>query len=163
MNTVYEVNKDLTSDDFIALGYEILPFDITGNDLVVAKCITFPREHNLSRQAIDDVLNNPKWQKAVLEEQDMKDYLEDLGIIFEEVEDEFQRKKYKVVENDELFELVCNWRLEINFSDEDKWVGLATSDIITHNVYFATSLLDNLCEKEIEELLEMDYISVKGV
>ena len=45
MDKIYEVKEGLTSDDFVDLGYDILPFEITGNDIVVASyTVTKPCE-----------------------------------------------------------------------------------------------------------------------
>lgn len=163
MDKIYEVKQDLTSNDFIALGYEILPFDITGNDLVVAKLVKFPFEHPLPQQAINNVLNNPQWQKHIFSEEGFLDFLESIGITFEDYTTENGEKKYYVVENDELKELVCSWRVEVNLTDEDRWLGFTASDIFLENVYFNVKMLDYYCSEEVKELLELGYISIKEV
>jgi hypothetical protein len=163
MDKIYEVKKDLISDDFISLGYEILPFDITGNDVVVAKLIKFPFDHSLPQQAINNVLNNPLWQKHIFAEEGFVEFLTSIGIVFEDYVTENGEKKYYVVENEELQELVCSWRVEVNLSDEDRWLGFTASDIFLENVYFNVKMLNEYCKKEVQELLELGYISIKEV
>ena len=163
MDKIYEVKKDLISDDFLTLGYDVLPFDITGNDIVVAKLVEFPFEHPLPQQAVNNVLNNPLWQKHVFKEEGFLEFLESIGIVFEDYMTENGSKKYYVVENDDLKNLVCSWRVEVNLSDEDRWLGFTASDVFLENVYFNVKMLDEYCRKEVEELLELGYISIKEV
>lgn len=163
MDKIYEVKNDLTSKDFEALGYEILPFEVTGNDLVVAKLVKFPFEHHLPQQAINNVLNNQMWQKAIFATEGFLEFLNSIGIEFEEYTTENGETRSYVVENEELKELVCNWRVEVNLTDPDRWLGFTASDIFLENVYFNIIMLDKYCKKEVEELLELGYISIKEV
>lgn len=163
MDKIYEVKEDLTSEDFIKIGYEILPFDITGNDLVVAKLIKFPFDHTLPQQAINNVLNNQAWQKAIFKEEGFLEFLNSIGIEFEDYTTEDGKTHTYVVENDDLKELVCNWRVEVNLTDPDRWLGFTASDIFLENVYFNVIMLDRYCKKEVKELLELGYISIKEV
>ena len=163
MYKIYEVKNDLTAEDFVELGYEILPFEVTGSDLVVAKLIEFPFEHHLPQQAIENVLNNQAWQKAVFETEGFLEFLNSIGIEFEEYTTETGENHSYVEENDELKTIVCNWRVEINLTDPDRWLGFTASDIFLENVYFNVIMLDRYCKKEVEELLELGYISIKEV
>ena len=163
MDKIYEVKEGLTSDDFVDLGYDILPFEITGNDIVVAKLIKFPFEHPLPQQAINNVLNNQLWQKVIFKEEGFLEFLNSIGIEFEEYTTENGEKHNYVIENEALKELVCSWRVEVNLSDPDRWLGFTASDIFLENVYFNVIMLDRYCKKEVEELLELGYISIKEV
>ena len=53
--------------------------------------------------------------------------------------------------------------MEVNLSDEDRWLGFTASDVFLENVYFNVKMLDEYCRKEVEELLELGYISIKEV
>ena len=163
MEKIYELKPNVSVDDLLEIGFFKLPFEIVGNDLVLAKMITFPREHELVNQAINNVFNNEEWQNIVFNEEGTKEYLESIDILFESYIDENGNEKFLVVENQELIDLICNWRLEFNLSDDDKWLGFTTSDIITNNVYFNINILNNYCLNEINQLLEKDFIQIKEV
>ena len=159
---IYQAIEGVEIEDFEKIGYERLPENLTGEDVVVFKPVILHKEHELVLSAIQ-LFNSPEWQKFMLDEQDLVDFLKTLNIEFETFNDENGEEKRLLVENEAFYEMACLWRLEINFSDPERCLAFTTNELITQNLYVNSSLLERYCQGFIDELLENKLVEKKEV
>lgn len=159
---IYQVVDGKTQDDFLNIGYEKLPEDLVGDDIVVYKPVILHKEHELVQAAIG-LFNNEEWQKFMLDEQGVTEFLKNVGIEFETFVSEDGTEKRLLIESDAFYEMACIWRIEVNFTDPEHCVAFTTNELITQNLYVNASLLERYCQGFIDELLDENLIVKKEV
>lgn len=151
---VYKVKDNITFKDFKKNGYKELTADMAGVPLLMDD-IAYKRicqsKKSKPVQLIISIYNNPDWQSQ-------NNIYAIKGIEFEEVYNENGKKTLKVVENENLFKILKEWRLEVNFSDEERWLCFTISDTTFPISFCAKSVLDEHCKREIARLKELDLI-----
>ena len=152
---VYKVKNNITFKDFKKNGYKELTADMAGVPLLLDD-VAYKRVCQSKKsepvQLIINIYNNPEWQK---------DNLNTLtGVEFEEVYTEEGERILKVVENDNLFKLLKEWRLEVNFSEEEKerWLCFTIGSLTFPLTFCNRSILDKYCKREVERLKKLDFI-----
>lgn len=151
---VYRVKDNITFEDFKKNGYKELTADMAGVPLLLDN-VAYKRicqsKKSKPVQMIIGIYNNPDWQKG----NNLKTIN---GIDFEEIYNENGEKKLQVVENENLFKVLKEWRLEVNFSDEDRWLCFTISDTTFPLSFCSKFVLDEHCKREIERLKKLDFI-----
>lgn len=159
---IYQVKEEITKEDFEKIGYEQLPEDIVGEDIVVYKPVVLHKEHELVLAAIE-LFNNEEWQKFMLDEQGVGEFLSSVGIEFETFSNEDGVEKRLLVESEAFYEMACIWRIEINFTDPEHCLAFTTNELITQNLYVNAELLERYCQGFLDELLDAKLIEKKEV
>ena len=159
---IYQVAANVSTDDFKKLGYEFLPEDLVGDDIVVFKPVILHKEHELVQSAIG-LFNHEDWQKCMLNEQEIVDFLKSVGIEFETFSDENGVEKRLLVESDAFYEMACVWRIEVNFSDPEHCVAFTTNELITQSLFVNADILERYCQGFLDELLENKLVEKKEV
>ena len=160
MAIVYKVKKDVKIDDFLNNGYSILSAEMAGLPVImediVYKNVTQEKKSDPVKFAIS-LLNNKDWQDFNFQNNGIE-YFKQFGIKFESWYTEEGKLITKVIENKKLYNYVRNWRLEINFTDEDKWVGFTLGDLTFPHCFYSTEALNKYCGEEIKRLLDLGFI-----
>lgn len=150
---VYKVKDNITFEDFKKNGYKELTANMAGVPLLLDD-VAYKRicqsKKSKPVQMIIGIYNNPDWQK------ENSNVIE--GIEFEEVYSEDGERKLKVVESEKLYKALKEWRLEVNFSDEDRWLCFTISDTTFPLSFCSKFVLDEHCKREIERLKKLDFI-----
>ena len=157
MATIY-ISKTEDANEYAKLGYN-LSIDAMQAEghTVVFKPIIFSRDNDIVKELIDNF--NSDWNIAMRRKK-MAAYFKKKGIEFECVyDDKTGNKVNRVIQNDALYSLLCNWRIEIDLS-EDKFVCFTAGDYYFHLPYFcdADKAIDKYCKNEIKELLDAGLV-----
>ncbi len=141
-NKVYKVKPFTDINKFAQAGYDI--FD---NSLIIFKFIPQAMDSQPVQYMVN-MYNNPEWQKKFYIDKNKK-ILREQGI---------RIKDGKVVVNKKLKDLVTNWRIEIDYSSEEKWLGFTSLDFNDQTSFYGKQYLDAYCAEEIKDLLEKGLI-----
>lgn len=150
---VYKVKDDVTFKTFKRNGYKELTANMAGVPLLlddVAYKTIVQGKKSEPVQFLINLYNSEEYQK---------NYLKTIeGVEFEEVYDEDGNRKLKVFESKELYDIIKKWRVEVNFSDEEKWLCFTISNQAFPISFCAKEMLDKYCKREVERLKKLGLI-----
>lgn len=145
MNEIYVLKSDINFDDLIKLGFEEAPLESAASSVFV-KPIVFDYESELPQSLINNFYKNPKWKKKIYDPN--RDLIrEELGISYE---------KGELIISDQLKEIVCEWRIQIDL--QDMWIGFTSGDPFDQQIFYGKPILDKYCSdiiKDMEGLIEV--------
>lgn len=162
MSTVYKIKDGVTKEDFYNAGYLDITPEMLGTPTVEEEIIykLVPQKKNSEpvKYAIA-MFDHPDWQNYHLPNGGDDYFKLIMGIDFEDVWSEKDGVVKRVVRNKALYNLLKNWRIEINFTEkEELWLGFTILDASFPKTFYAKECLDKYCKKEIENLLELGLI-----
>lgn len=161
MSVVYKVKENVTKDAFLENGYQNIEPEMLGlpevDEEIIYNIVPQKKNSEPVKYAIA-MFNAKEWQDYNLPDGG-EDYFNLLGIEFEDVFSDTQGIVKRVVENKRLFNVLKNWRIEINFTEkEELWLGFTILDASFPKTFYAKECLDKYCGKEIQRLKELGLI-----
>lgn len=138
--------KTADPNEFAKMGWDLLPMQITGGDIVVYKWVRLRRNSKAVKALIDAYNANADMIVGVNSQ-----YLYELGLHFVEKEDERTGVRFKELAlTDEAYETLCLWRLEIDMDSPERYMRLHPNDFTFPNPFYPANIIEKYASKAIE-------------
>ena len=160
MARVYKLKHKVKIENLKDLGYEQLPGEIAGQDIIAYLPIEVSEDSDLVT-ALISIYNNQGWQANFAFDDDSRNFYKDMvGIEFEKVFDEDGKEKYVVSETEDIRKILSKdyWRIEVNFKDKQLALTAGVRDELP--AFYNKKILDQYASDDIDKLFENGYLTV---
>ena len=137
-------------------GWDIMPINLTGGNVVVFKDIRIPFADELVQQLIKQY-ESPDWQKHAMGIKSFADYYGKIGYTFSRVHNaDTGEKVIRMDMTDEAREHLSSWRVELDFTDG--YLRISPFDITFPYSFYNRKMLDKYASDIIESAKERKLI-----
>lgn len=154
------VVKDV--NDYGRKFFSFLPPSVAGTDFIVFKPIYLKKDDNPVLSVIN-WFNSDKFHERIKEtgkEKEIYERMESIGIRFSDFYSDEDGKKHKrIILDNEAYDYLCTWRMEINTSD-DNYVTLTMGDSTFPIGFCNKEVIDKYCVDEINDLIKNKMVEL---
>ena len=150
------VYKNIQEDKnaYAGAGFDIMPIELTGGNIVVFKDIEIPFDDDLVQGLIRQY-DSQDWQDNALPR--FGKYYDSIGYHFAEIaSDETAEKVKRLILDETTQKRLSTWRLEMDFVDG--YLRISPFDVTFPYSFYACSLLDKYASDIIESMKENGLI-----
>lgn len=152
----YAASDDKNAFNKKEFGFEVLPPMITPGHFIIYKPIKPLERDDILVTSFIDAMNKPGFYKEA-QSNGYIEYLKKCGIEFEWVyDDKISKRIRKVIIDDNAYSALCQWLLEIDYSDKKPYLYLTPA--VQSSVCFYDGIIIEKRAPEIGDWVKQDLI-----